>query len=160
LHGVGVETEFWSADLGRVDVLARVGIRVIRPEAPWHGRRRLPGWFGGEPAMAWGPAGLIGLFAAWVAEMAQLVSWARATRRGRVAVGGISLGALTSQLVATVAGGWPPAMRPDALLLVGTTADVVAAATEGGLARALGAGVQLAAKSWTPEALLRWAPLL
>ena len=160
LHGVGVETEFWTADLGRVDSLVASGIRVVRPEAPWHGRRRRAGWFGGEPVLAHGLLGMLDLFAAWVGEVASLIAWARATSRGPVAIGGVSLGALTSQLVATVAARWPAAMRPDALMLVGTTGDVVDAAMIGGLGRALGVGERLAALSWTPAMLRHWAPLL
>ena len=34
-----------------VDSLTRSGVRIIRPEAPWHGRRRREGWFGGEPVL-------------------------------------------------------------------------------------------------------------
>jgi pimeloyl-ACP methyl ester carboxylesterase len=160
LHGVGVESEFWKADLGHVDGLVRAGIRVVRPEAPWHGRRRPEGWFGGEPVMARGPLGMLDLFDAWVGEVSGLIAWARATSRGPVAVGGISLGALTSQLVATAAAHWPAALRPDALLLVGTTCDVVDAAVSGGLGRALGVGDRLSEGSWTPQAMQRWRPLL
>jgi hypothetical protein len=160
LHGVGVETEFWKADLGRVDSLVSAGIRVIRPEAPFHGRRRRVGWFGGEPVLAYGLLGMLDLFLAWVGEVARLVAWARATSRGPVAIGGVSLGALTSQLVATVARHWPASMQPDALMLVGTTCDVVDAAMTGGLGRALGVVERLASQSWTPTTLRRWAPLL
>jgi pimeloyl-ACP methyl ester carboxylesterase len=160
LHGIGIETEFWAADLGRVDSLVASGIRVIRPEAPWHGRRSPPGWFGGEPVLARGPLGLLDLFAAWIGEVAQLVAWARATSRGPVAIGGISMGALTTQLAATHAASWPKEMQPDAMLLIGTTGDVVGAALSGGLGRALGVADRLAALSWSPPAMQRWAPLL
>jgi hypothetical protein len=160
LHGVGIETEFWNADLGRVDGLVQAGIRIVRPEAPWHGRRREAGWYGGEPVMARGPLGLLDLFAAWVGEVAMLVAWARETSRGPVAVGGVSLGALTSQLVASVASRWPARNRPDALFLVGTTGDVIEAALSGGLGQGLGAEAQLTALAWSPAAMQRWAPLL
>src|SRR3546814_2104258 len=72
--------------------LTRKGLRVIRPEGPWHGRRRMPGCFGGEPAMAQGPLGLLKLFAAWGAEVAVLIDWARRKGSGPVALGGVSLG--------------------------------------------------------------------
>jgi pimeloyl-ACP methyl ester carboxylesterase len=160
LHGIGVESEFWAAEMGRVDRLVEAGIRVVRPEAPWHGRRRTAGWYGGEPIMAQGPLGLLDLFAASIGELAALLAWARETSRGPVAVGGVSLGALTSQLLASVAAGWPAALRPDALFLVGTTADVVGAALSGGLGQALGAEAQLSALAWSPAAIQRWAPLL
>ncbi len=61
------------------------GIRVIRPEGPWHGRRRLPGTYGGEPVLARGPGGLLDYFHAHVIELGRLVAWARATRGGPVA---------------------------------------------------------------------------
>jgi hypothetical protein len=160
LHGIGVEAELWMTDLSRVDSLVASGIRIIRPEAPWHGRRCPPGGFGGETVLARGPLGLLDLFAAWIAEVARLVAWARATSRGPVAIGGISMGALTSQLAATRAVAWPQDMRPDALLLIGTTGGVVDAALSGGLGRALGVAGRLAALSWSPAAVQRWAPLL
>jgi len=109
--------------------------------------------------MARGPLGMLDLLQQWVRETGQLVAWARATSRGPVAVGGVSLGAITSQLVATAATGWPAEMRPDALFLVATSGDVVNAAAEGGLGRALGAPEQLASRGWTTERLARWRPL-
>lgn len=160
LHGVGVEAELWTNDFSRVDSLVASGIRVLRPEAPWHGRRRPQGWYGGESVFGRGPLGLLDLFAAWIGEVAHLVAWARSTSRGPVALGGISMGALTAQLAATLAGSWPKEMQPDTLLLIGTTGDVVDAAVSGGLGRALGVADRLTALSWSPAALRRWAPLL
>jgi hypothetical protein len=160
LHGICVESEFWRADGGRIDSLVEGGIRIIRPEGPWHGRRREAGWFGGEPIMARGPLGLLDAFEAWVGELARLIAWARATSRGPVAIGGISLGALTSQIAATAAALWPAPLQPDALFLVGTTGSVIDATVAGGLPRALGVGPRLAALSWTDAALRRWSPLV
>jgi pimeloyl-ACP methyl ester carboxylesterase len=160
LHGIGVESEFWRGEIGRAAKLRDAGIRIVRPEAPWHGRRRETGWFGGEPIMAQGPLGMIELFAAWVAELAVLTAWARGTSRGPVAVGGISLGALTAQRAAAAAAFWPEMMRPDALLLVGTTADVVAAATVGAIGRGLRVTRRLAEEAWPEDAVERWRPLL
>ena len=159
LHGIGVETEFWRADLACIDRLAASGIRIVRPQGPWHGRRRREGWYGGEPIMAQGPLGLLDLVAAWVAEVAILIAWARATSRGPVGLGGISLGAFVSQIAATAAD-WPAALRPDALLLIGTTGAVADAALAGSLGRALGVAPRLAERSWSAAALRRWAPLL
>lgn len=160
LHGVAMEVEYTGGEFASIDGLTERGIRVIRPEGPWHGRRREPGWYGGEPVMARGPLGFADLFAAWVGEAAQLIGWARETSRGPVAVGGLSLGAFTAQLVATVAARWPAALRPDALILLATTERVVEAATEGSLARSLGIGRKLAETGWTREALNRWRPLV
>jgi pimeloyl-ACP methyl ester carboxylesterase len=160
LHGIAVESEFWRIEGGRIDALTRAGLRIVRPEAPWHGRRRPEGWFGGEPALARGPLGMLDLFEAWVGEVASLIDWARATSRGGVAVGGVSLGALTSQMVGVAARHWPAAMRPDTLFLVATSGDLIEAAVSGGLARRLGAEAQLASVAWTPPGLRRWSPLL
>lgn len=160
LHGIGVESEFWRIDGGRIAGLARSGVRVIRPEAPWHGRRRPAGWFGGEMALSQGPLGLLDLFEAWVSEVATLIGWARATSRGPVALGGFSLGALTSQVLAAAARHWPERLRPDALLLMATSGNFVDLSLEGSLGRALGARGQLEREAWTVEALQRWAPLL
>ena len=140
LHGIVMETEMWQGIADPVTELAGRGIRVIRPEGPWHGRRRVAGLYGGEPVMARGPAGMIELFEAWIAELGALIAWARSTSNGPVAIGGVSLGALTAQLAASVAPAWPEALRPDALLLVTTTGLVLDALREGALARAIGAG--------------------
>jgi hypothetical protein len=161
LHGIAMETEFWRGD-PRMALrgLVEAGIRLVQPEGPWHGRRREPGWFGGEPAIAQGPLGMLDLFEQWVAEVGRLVAWARATSRGPVAIGGVSLGALTSQLAAVAAAGWPAAMRPDALFLLATSGDVLDAALEGRMGRALGAPARLAEAGWSHERLVRWRPLL
>lgn len=161
LHGIAMETEFWRGDARMMlRGLVEAGVRLVQPEGPWHGRRRERGWFGGEPAMARGPLGMLDLFEQWVAELAQLVAWARATSRGPVAIGGVSLGALTSQLAGVAAARWPASMRPDALFLVATSGDVLDAALEGRMSRALGAPAHLAAAGWTQPLLERWRPLL
>src|SRR3546814_2991848 len=80
--------------------------------------------FGGEPAMAQGPLGFLKLFAAWGAEVAVLIDWARRQGSGSVALGGVSLGALTSQLTAVAARDWPAELRPDALLLIASSQDL------------------------------------
>jgi Alpha/beta hydrolase domain containing 18 len=161
LHGIAMETEFGRGD-GRsmLKGLTGAGIRVIQPEAPWHGRRRMDGFFGGEPVMAQGPLGMIELFQAWIAELAALIAWARETSHGPVAIAGVSLGALTSQLLASAAGSWQASMRPDVLFLVATSGGVIEAGAAGGLAQALGAGARLIEAGWTPEELARWRPLL
>jgi pimeloyl-ACP methyl ester carboxylesterase len=160
LHGIGMETEFWNDIADEVSGLAQGGVRVIRPEGPWHGRRRPEGWYGGERATGLGPLGLIELFQAWVAEVAVLVAWARATSRGAVALGGVSLGSLTAQLAATAARGWPAACRPDALLLVATTGRLADLAERGSLARAIGLPARIRAAGWSETEIERWLPLL
>jgi len=158
-HGVCIEDEYWAEMPDLTQEVLRRGVRVIRAEAPWHGRRRLPGWFGGEPALGRGPLGMVELIRAWSAELAILVAWARRTSAGPVAVGGVSMGALTAQRLATSATDWPVELRPDALFLIATSGDLGALAEENALARALGAPAVAAARGWTAERLADWLPL-
>ncbi len=132
---------------------------MVRPEGPGHGRRRRQGCYGGEPTLALGPVGFLDLFQAWISEVAALIAWARRTSRGPVALGGISLGALTSQLAAVAAGHWPAEMRPDALMLVATTGRVAETVVASSLARVIGLPARLAEAGWSEPDLARWRPL-
>jgi len=160
LHGVAMENDMWR---GSADILTNglVGpIRVIRPEGPWHGRRCSENWYGGEPVIGRGPIGLIELFQAWVSEIAVLVRWARQTSQGPVALGGVSLGALASQLAAVVSTYWPKSLVPDALFLVATSGAILDVAHEGSLTRAVKLQPQIESCGWTVDELSRWLPLL
>jgi hypothetical protein len=159
-HGIGVESEFGAEPRDPLLDLPQMGIRVIRPEAPWHGRRRLPGCYGGEPILAQGPGGMLDFFHAAVREIGLLTAWVRATRDGPVAIGGVSLGALTAQLAAVVSQGWPAEMRPDALFLVAPSRSIAAVAFDGSLSRALGVPQAMKAAGWTEEIAAAWLPLL
>ncbi len=160
LHGIAMETDMWRGSADVMSDLALEGVRVIKPEGPWHARRRLPGWYGGEPAIGFGPGGLIELFQAWTAELAVLTGWARDTSRGPVAHGGVSLGALTSQRAAVAARDWPARLRPDVLFLVATSGTMIDVAHSGSLASAVDLAPQIEAAGWTVEELTRWLPLL
>jgi len=159
LHGITMEMEFWPDSRDPIPLLTRRGIRVVRVEGPWHGRRRLEGFYGGEPALARAPVGMVDLFQAWVGEIGQLIGWARETSSGPVAVAGISLGALTAQLVASAAADWPEALRPDAAMLCCTSGDVTATIGDSGLAQALGLPKLLSQRGWTPSAVAHWRRL-
>jgi hypothetical protein len=159
-HGIAMETEFTGDSRNPLGSLVAKGIRVIRPEGPWHGRRRLPGTYGGEPVLARGPGGLLDYFHAHVIELGRLVAWARATRGGPVCLGGVSLGALTAQLAAVAARDWPDEMRPDALFLVAPSRSLIAVTFEGSLTRALGVPAAIRAGGWTIAGIDRWRPLL
>ena len=159
-HGIAMETEFTGDSRNPLGSLVAEGIRVIRPEGPWHGRRRLSGTYGGEPLLARGPGGLLDYFQAHVIELGRLVAWARATRGGPVCVGGVSLGALTAQLAAVAARDWPEAMRPDALFLVAPSRSLIAVTFDGSLTRALGVPSAIRAGGWTIAGIDRWRPLL
>ncbi|MDX1483727.1 MAG: hypothetical protein R3229_04520 [Alphaproteobacteria bacterium] len=159
-HGICMESEFIYTIGSPSGELAASGLAVIRPEGPYHGRRRMRGFFGGEPVIALGPMGMLDYFEAHVRELAWLTAWARTTFGGPVAVGGVSLGALAAQLAAVAAADWPAAMRPDAVFLVTGSQSVMAVVTEGALPRALGAMPVLEANGWPREAVEEWMPLL
>ena len=159
LHGIAMEQDLWPPTRNALGDLAKQGIRVVRPEGPWHGRRMLKGFYGGEPILARGPDGLLTFLRAWVAETAALVAWARERGSPRVAIGGASLGALTSQLIATVSGSWAEALRPDALLLIATTGRPMEIVTTGSLAQGIGLPKILNEAGWTPSRLERWLGL-
>ena len=160
LHGICMELEFWPDRFDPIPRLARRGIRVLRVEGPWHGRRRAAGRFGGEPILARGPLGMVELFEAWASEAALWIEWARRAGSGPVALAGVSLGALTSQLAATAARDWPAAMRPDALLLVVTTGDLGAIITESDLPARLGLPARIAEEGWTAQTIRPWLALV
>jgi len=159
-HGIAMETDHWRGLSALPRALAQADIALIRPEGPGHGRRRAPGRYGGEAVLAEGVAGLIDYMHAHVVELGLLVAWARARFGGPVAIGGVSLGALTAQVAACAASHWPAEMRPDALLLVATTGALDGAALDGSLARRLGTPEALAAHGWTPAKVGRFLPLV
>ncbi|MEQ8354163.1 MAG: hypothetical protein RH942_01390 [Kiloniellaceae bacterium] len=163
LHGICMESEHWGLAMDSVDIapaLTRKGFRIIRPEGPWHGRRRVPGSYGGEPAMAEGPLGFLKLFSAWGAEVPVLIDWTRRQGSGLVALGGVSLGALTSQLVAVAATDWPAAQQPDALILIACSERLKDVAFDGSLAAAIGLPARLAAEGWDAADIDGYLPLM
>ncbi|MEE8271718.1 MAG: NUDIX hydrolase [Alphaproteobacteria bacterium] len=159
LHGICMESDHVRGPLREIETFCRRGIRVVTPEAPWHGRRRLPGRYGGEPLVARTPLGALDHFATHVRELAVLTDWARRTSGGAVGWSGISLGAFCCQLAAAHADGWPDAMRADALLLYTTSEGIEEVALTGDIAKAFGVDRRLAAIGWTAEMLRRWRPL-
>ncbi len=159
-HGIGMEPEFWKDQRLALNSFIEAGIRVIRPEAPWHGRRRAEGCYGGEPILARGPGGFLDYLHAAVRELGTIIAWARATRGGPVALAGVSLGALTAQLVATAAAEWPQTMRPDALFLIAPSLSLTRVTFEGSLTRSLGVPAAMLRAGWTASAIEQWQPLL
>ena len=159
-HGICQEREFWDFSPDPVASLVAAGVRLVLPEAPYHGRRRLAGCYGGEPFLARAPLGGLDFCQAAVAEVARLLAWARETTAGPVALGGVSLGAITAQLAASAARHWPEEMRPDALLLLTTSGDMSGMMLEGGLSQALGLPTRLREADWTRETLGPWLSLV
>ncbi|MEQ1713184.1 MAG: alpha/beta hydrolase family protein, partial [Hyphomicrobium sp.] len=153
-HGVCVEFDHWQGLVDEVDELVRGGVRVIRPEAPWHGRRTPAGYFGGERLISTFPMGLLDAMTGAVREWSVLAHWARTTSSGPLGFGGTSLGALTAQLAADRSHDWPAALRPEALLLITHCGHVGDAVLDGALTQLWGGPEVAAAKGWT-EALAR-----
>ncbi len=160
LHGIAVDGDMWPEPGDTFGKLLERNIRVIRPTGPWHGRRMIDGYYGGEPIIGRGLEGLLGAFQAWLAEVAVLVRWARENGSQTVVLSGVSLGSLTAQLAATASRGWPGDMRPDILFLVATSGSLIKVALEGSLALALDVPRRLAAAGWTTESIGPWLTLL
>ena len=159
LHGVLMEQDMWSiAD--PVGQMVEDDFCVIRPEGPWHGRRCPAGQYGGEAIFARGILGFIELFEAWVAKTALWINWARAETGGPVGLSGISLGALTAQIVAAHCGRWERDMRPDAVLLITTTGDMANGTLCGSLAGMLNLRGKLREAGWHEDDVVRWIPLI
>ena len=160
LHGIGVETEFWPPGYEALDTLLVNGVRLVFPDGPWHGRRRPSGYFGGEPIIAQAPEGMLTCMQAWSAEVSMLIAWARSSGSLMVALGGISLGALTSQMVASVSAAWPKPLQPDAVFLVATSDNLLGVVFDGTLTGGVGLSQELGRAGWTRDNLRSWLPLL
>ncbi len=158
-NGIGVEFDQLDYSLDDVAALTREGIRVIEVEAPWHGRRRAPGYFSGEPFLARAPVGAIDLLTAQAQEFAVLIDWARGRGSRRVGIGGASMGALSSLMVATHSGHWPDRMRPDMAALITFTHQLSRLPFDSALARRTGLTDALTGAGWTPDKLARFKGL-
>lgn len=159
-HGICVEFDHWRGLIDECQALARLGFRVIRPEAPWHGRRTAPGRFGGETVIASFPTGALDTLLGATQEWAVLAGWARSTSKGPLAFGGSSLGAMTSQFAADRAQDWPQHLRPDALLLLTHTGDLCDAVMNGALAELWMSAADVKAKGWSEDAARAYLSLL
>ncbi len=155
-HGICVEFDHYKQLLDEVTVLVSRGIRVIRPEAPWHGRRVLPGHYGGEQIMARTPNSVFDFLAAQHQEWATIIRWARETSHGPVAIGGSSLGAQSAKAIAVRAKAWPENLRPDALLLITHSPHLYDGALKGSLSNVWHMGDALHARGWHQDSVQTW----
>ncbi|MCW5774603.1 MAG: hypothetical protein KIT16_23365 [Rhodospirillaceae bacterium] len=155
-NGICVEFDHYGRATADVQLLFKYGVRVIELETAWHGRRRDPGTYGGEPFMARAPLGPIDLFTAQAKELAVIVQWCRQTSKGSVAIGGASLGALAALLAACHAPYWPAAMRPDAVALLTVADQIDTLIADSALSSGVGMGEALEQAGWTPQHLLEW----
>ena len=162
-HGIMIEREHWLNLYDQAQVFLEPeggALAVISPEGPGHGRRMTPGFYGGESVLARGVGGLADYFAAHVVEVGRLIAWARKTYGKPVAVAGVSLGALTAQLVVSAANHWPKESQPDAALLLTTNDSLVDVTYNGSLATGTGFTSALSQAGWTRERMERFCSLV
>jgi pimeloyl-ACP methyl ester carboxylesterase len=159
-HGVCVEFDHWRGLIDEATTLTKAGFRVIRPEAPWHGRRTPAGAFAGERMIATFPTGLLDGFFGALQEWTVLADWSRKNSRGPLAFGGTSLGALTAQLAADRARDGPARLRPDGLFLITHCGRMADATEHGEMTEIFGAGYDPDANGWTRETIERYLGLL
>lgn len=159
-HGICIEFDHWRGLVDETDELVALGIRVIRPEAPWHGRRVKRGMFGGEPIVAEFPLGSLDAFAGALQEWAVIADWARQTSSGPILMGGTSLGAQIAQLCAQHARSWPEQLRPEALLLITHCGSMVDVVLQGAVPEIFGTAGDVADQGWTPDLMRSYLSLL
>ncbi len=159
-HGICVEFDHWRVMIDECRALAAMGFRVVRPEAPWHGRRVPPGSFGGERTIAAFPTGTLDAFTGAVREWSVLADWSRRTSSGPLVFAGTSLGALTAQLAAARSRDWPARLRPDALFLSTHTGDMLEVVMRGALSSLWADPADVARRGWTEDIARRYLDLL
>lgn len=159
-HGICVDFDLWHGLVDEVETLVRMGIRVIRPEAPWHGRRRPAGMFSGEKIVGTAPFGGLHAFTGALREWSVLIHWARQTSKGRIAVGGSSLGAQMSMLCADVSRDWPKELRPEAMLMLTHAGNQQDALLKGALAKVWKSREAMISKGWSMETSGQYMPIL
>ncbi|MBE9540428.1 MAG: alpha/beta hydrolase family protein [Proteobacteria bacterium] len=155
-HGMCVEFDHYHNLVDEVAGLVEQGIRVVRPEAPWHGRRVLPGHYGGEQLLSTAPTGMFDYLSAQHKEWAVIIDWCRKTSSGPVAVGGVSLGAQTAKSVAMAANDWPKALRPDAVFAVIHCSHIAEAVLDGALSDVWNFSGALRDAGWSRDLARKW----
>jgi pimeloyl-ACP methyl ester carboxylesterase len=159
-HGICVDFDHWKGLIDETQALAARGFRIIRPEAPWHGRRAPKGRYSGERTIAAFPMGLLDSFSGALQEWSVLADWARRRSTGPLLFGGSSLGAMTAQLAADRSHQWPARLRPDGLLLITHTGDMAAAVLHGALTDMWAGPQEVERFGWTPDLARRYLTLV
>jgi len=155
-HGMSVEFDHYHQLLDEVTQLTRLGVRVIRPEAPWHGRRVLPGHYGGEQFLSRLPISIFDFVAAQHKEWATIINWCRNNSSGPVAIGGSSLGAQSAKAIAMNATNWPEHLQPDALLAITHSQHMYEAALDGVLSDIWNLGDAMRTAGWHVDTEKSW----
>ena len=159
-HGICVEFDHWKGLVDEVEAMVKMGIRVVRPEAPWHGRRVPDGMYGGEKFIATAPMGALDLFTSAAQEWSVIIDWLRRTTNAPIAIGGSSLGAMTSQIICDKSRFWPERLRPDAAFLVTHCGHIEDAVVHGKLAEVWGIAKATIDHGWRTALIRRYMPLL
>ncbi|MEO9874704.1 MAG: hypothetical protein ABJM26_13185 [Anderseniella sp.] len=159
-HGICVEFDHWRGLVDEVEAMVQMGIRVVRPEAPWHGRRVPDGMYGGEKFIATAPMGALDLFTSAAQEWSVIMDWLRRTTNAPIAIGGSSLGAMTSQIITDKSRHWPERLRPDAAFLVTHCGHIEDAVVHGKLAEVWGIAQATIDHGWRSDLIRRYMPLL
>jgi len=159
-HGICVEFDHWLGLVDEVEAMVKMGIRVVRPEAPWHGRRIPDGMYGGERFIATAPMGALDLFTSAAQEWSVIIDWFRQKTKAPIAIGGSSLGAMTSQIICDKARHWPERLRPDAAFLVTHCGHIEDAVVHGKLAKVWGIAHATIDQGWRSDLIRRYMPLL
>jgi Alpha/beta hydrolase domain containing 18 len=159
-HGICVDFDHWHGLIDESQALLARGIRVIRPEAPWHGRRTPAGYYAGERAIGTFPTGMLDLMVAAVREWSVLAAWARTTSDGPLAFAGTSLGALTAQLAASVSHAWPEPLKPEALYLITHAGNMSEGMITGAVSTLFAEPEHAVRRGWTPELVRRHAAMI
>ena len=155
-HGLCVEYDHYRQLVDEIAKLKHLGIRVIRPEAPWHGRRVLPGHYGGEQFLSRIPISMFDFIAAQHQEWATLINWCRNNSSGPVAIGGSSLGAQTAKTIAMSGRSWPRQLQADALLVITHSQHMAETALDGALSDIWNLGDSLRAMGWNQDLEKTW----
>lgn len=150
-HGICIEYDQWRGLIDEARTLRAEGFRVIRPVAPWHGRRRARGTFGGEPVMSRIPGGLFDAFSGAAQEWAVIANWVREQSDAPLAYGGTSLGALIAQFAAEKVGEWNEKLRPEGLFLITHSGRMLDATFHGDMANLLGVDLNAEQHGWSRE---------
>jgi hypothetical protein len=83
-------------------LLARFGINCALMTQPWHGRRKPKGTADGDLMLCGDMERTINSFRQAVGDVRSIVTWARTRFKGKIGVGGFSLGGFVTGLVACV----------------------------------------------------------
>ena len=159
-HGICVEFDHWQGLLDEAAVLCQMGLRVVRPEAPFHGRRRRRGYYVGEQVIAQSPLGALDCFVGAVAERAVLMDWCRRHGSAPVAIGGSSLGAMMAIATVERSHDWPQALRPDGLVMITLCERPFDALVHGSLARMFGSQQKRLDAGWSDDLLQHYLKIL